>query len=342
MPNKFRIKRILQDLPWLLILLIPLISILQSSKWLTQVDKQTFYGQIISMILFYVLLFYLNLYLLIPRYLFAKKYLTYGLICAFCLLAAPAVPPLVLSIANQKMIDAELANPILRAVRPVAMANVMLLFILAFAFSTVLAINSRLTLVEQEKLKHQMQFLKNQVHPHFLFNVLNSIYSATIVKAPNAADMVDKLASMMRYTLKESETGYVNLKDELEYIESYIAFQRLRFGEELRVYYEVEGVTNNLIIAPMVLIPFIENAFKYGINHELHCYIGINIIIKNHNLMFIVKNNKLQRPNEFTEQSGIGIENTRSRLNLLYGGNYDLRIDENDQTFQVVLQIKLT
>lgn len=223
-----------------------------------------------------------------------------------------------------------------------AFGNSILMYIVILLASIGLRLNKRWKLTEQEKLKSELSSLKSQVNPHFLFNTLNSIYAETLGKADNASEMILKLSDMMRYTIIEAQHDKVPLQKEFDYITNYIELQKLRLPPKTYLEYSIEGEYNSNEIAPLILIPFIENAFKYGVNPEQNSSIIINLDIKNNQLQLSVLNNKVETEKTIHETTGLGVENSRQRLNLIYAGNYLLMINDLENEYSVILHIKLT
>ena len=232
-------------------------------------------------------------------------------------------------------------NPEMSRGIPLFFANALLMFSVTFLTSLVLRLNTRWKETEKERLSAQLDYLKTQVNPHFLFNTLNSIYSITIGKAPQASEMVNKLSQMMRYSLKEAQLNYVPLEKEINYIQNYIDLQKVRFDDSVRFNYEIKGDFSNKQIAPLLLIPFIENAFKHGVNSEQDSYIQINLNIIGNELKLKVTNNKVDIETDQEEKSGIGINNTKSRLMLIYPNNHSLKIIDSETHFTVYLTLNL-
>ncbi|HRD40256.1 MAG TPA: sensor histidine kinase, partial [Bacteroidia bacterium] len=186
----------------------------------------------------------------------------------------------------------------------------------------------------------ELSYLKAQINPHFLFNTLNSIYSLAIQKSDETANAVVKLSGMMRYVLTESQNEFVSLQKELDYINNYIELQKTRLDSTIKLHYTITGTTTGKAIAPLILIPFIENAFKYGVNAEENSEITIEISVNEAAINLFVKNNKVSIRPDPENRSGLGIENTKSRLLLLYPGKHYLNIDDNSASFSVSLSIK--
>jgi LytS/YehU family sensor histidine kinase len=196
--------------------------------------------------------------------------------------------------------------------------------------------------IEQEKLSAQIASLRSQINPHFLFNTLNSIYATTLETSPASADMVEKLSNIMRYTMKETQKDRVMLEDEIHYSNDYIALQRIRLDKSVKIDYRNLVGETSLRIAPMLLIPFIENAFKHGANPEEKSHIKITIGLQGDELHLLVFNNKVAMQKGTTEKSGLGIENTRNRLKLIYPGRHVLALNESEEHFEVSLRIHLS
>jgi len=195
--------------------------------------------------------------------------------------------------------------------------------------------------IDKERISNELLFLKQQVNPHFLFNALNSIYSMTINTSKSASGAILKLSSILRYMLYETENKMVDLYDEISIIGDYVALQKLRLPENVRLNYVVKGEIENRKIAPLFLIPLIENAFKYGADNIGESFIDIVLTISEGKLELLVRNQVVGRTMRMEKDSGIGIKNIKRRLDLLYPGNYFFNIDQNNDIFTVLLQIKL-
>ncbi len=195
--------------------------------------------------------------------------------------------------------------------------------------------------LEKEKVSTELSFLKQQINPHFLFNSLNSIYSLSISKSDATPDSILKLSSILRYVLYDSEKPLVYLKDELKTTQDYIDLQHLRLTEKVSVLYKVEGATENYKIEPLLLIPIIENAFKYGVDNVKESFIDIQIKIEDKKLELKVSNKIVGNEKNKREDSGIGIKNIKRRLELLHEDSYEFDINEKDEVFSVRLLVNL-
>ncbi len=199
-------------------------------------------------------------------------------------------------------------------------------------------------LLEQEKLEAELKFLKSQIHPHFLFNTLNNLYALTLDKSDLAPEVVIKLSDLLDYMLYECNTPKVSLDKEIKLINDYLSLEKIRYGKELQINFDISGKTAGKQIAPMLLLPFIENSFKHGLSKKINNpWIYITVKTNNGSLHFNVKNNKtiskIKEKEEYTE--GIGLKNVRRRLDLLYNGIYTLNLFDEGDSFEIDLNIKL-
>lgn len=214
------------------------------------------------------------------------------------------------------------------------------LSIIVLFIAMLLKTNQRWRQLQEEKLETELSYLKAQINPHFLFNTLNSIYSLAIEKSDYTPTAVVKLSGLMRYIISESSKNFVSLQNELTYIQDYIELQKFRLGGTVQINYITEGSAAGKQIAPLLLITFVENAFKYGVNPEEISDIFISIILKDNHLSLMVANNKVSHQNH-KDSSGLGLKNTKHRLEMLYPGQYSLDINDGLQKFIVELQITL-
>jgi LytS/YehU family sensor histidine kinase len=195
--------------------------------------------------------------------------------------------------------------------------------------------------MENQKLTAELSFLKSQINPHFFFNTLNSIYSLAISKSDKTPVAIIKLSELMRFIIYDSEKEFVPLKREIDYINNYVELQRLRLMSNIQVNYRIEGDCNDKKIEPLILLPFIENAFKHGIDATKQCEIVIKIKISGRDLTLIVENPIVTPGNIVSRDSdGIGLANSKKRLELLYGINHKLDIFQANDIFRVELNIK--
>jgi two-component system, LytTR family, sensor kinase len=193
------------------------------------------------------------------------------------------------------------------------------------------------------QLGTELMFLKNQVNPHFLFNTLNNLFSiAQRNKDMETADGISKLAGLMRYILYDSSVMKVSLEKEIKNISDFIALSKLRYpNDEVMVEVNTFGNTENTFIAPMILLPFVENAFKHGINIEAVTTISISLEVRDEKIIFTCNNPVIEANRmKHEEYGGIGLENVKRRLQLLYPQKHDLKIIETGNTFTVKLELE--
>jgi len=197
---------------------------------------------------------------------------------------------------------------------------------------------------EKEKLQKEMElnYLKEQVNPHFLFNSLNSIYSLSRRQSPETSDVVMQLSELMRYQLESSKKDTVLLKEELEFTENYVLLEEKRLSNRCTIEFLIEGEFLDLRISPMLLIPFVENAIKHGAQStNEQSKIDISTTIKNKTLYFSVINSK-PIMTSVSQRKGLGLENVNRRLNLLYPNVHKLEIDDQEKEYHVNLSIDLS
>lgn len=195
--------------------------------------------------------------------------------------------------------------------------------------------------IEYQKTLAELSFLKAQINPHFLFNTLNNIYLLAIKKSEQTPEAILKLASMMRYVLSDAKEETVPLEKEIEYIGKYIDLQKMRLTESVKTDYTVSGYCHNLQIAPLILIPYIENAFKFGISTHGESHIAVSIAIADKQLVLRTSNLIHNKENIIVESNGIGLVNAQRRLDLFYENKYELKIDEDNQNYVVYLELQL-
>lgn len=219
------------------------------------------------------------------------------------------------------------------------------IFFLLGSISTLISISvqtaNRLRQVENDQLQAELRQLKAQIQPHFLFNTLNSIYALAIRNDPRTADTIVKLSEFMRYIIRDAHRDNVSLTKEINYIANYIDLQKARLRDAVLVDYSLEGEVNTLQIAPLLLFSFIENAFKYGVSPDEESRIVIQLRIQTTGLSLYVANNKVQ-VSSLEKSTGVGLQNARERLRLLYPDAHQLTIDDRSTDFRVYLTLTLS
>ena len=195
--------------------------------------------------------------------------------------------------------------------------------------------------LKEEKANAELKYLRNQIQPHFLFNTLNNLYGMVLSNDKEAPNVIIKLSEMLGYSIYDSESSLVSLEEEVDFLDNYIALERLRYGDKLELNYQKSAVPPDLLIAPLLLVPFVENAFKHGpAKQDEHSRIDLNLEVIDRHLNFRISNTFEEVPNAEGIKSGIGLANVRKRLQLLYPNRHHLNISEGE-LFEVDLKIEL-
>ena len=302
-------------------------------------DSTHFFYQYLVNCFSWICLFYVNSYILIPRLIYKKKYLEYtlALITVF----------FVLFLLNWLSFKLLLPQHTFRIGGFVFFYIFPCLFILTCSMTYImfrdrLRSERRAKEKETENLKTELAFLRSQVSPHFMFNVLNNMVSLARKKSEQLEPSLIKLSSLLRYMLYETDEEKVLLEREVEYLQSYIDLQKQRFGSKVKVNLCIDEFDKSYLIEPMLLIPFVENAFKHGTGLLPNAEINIELKAKNNLLQFMISNYYDSSTQEIKDKtSGIGLQNVRRRLNLLYGNEHTLLITNKENRFSVSLQLNL-
>jgi two-component system sensor histidine kinase AlgZ len=195
--------------------------------------------------------------------------------------------------------------------------------------------------VENEKLTAELNFLKAQINPHFLFNTLNNLYYLAFTQSPNTTEVIAKLSQMMRYMIYDSNHSLVPLSKEIEYMQNYISLERLRLNNTIPVGFEVQGNADEVRIAPLIFITFLENAFRHGVsNNKPDAWVNIRVSLKDKECIYTVENSKISPVPD--AKSGIGLQNVKRRLELTYPGRYHLTVDDQADRYAIQLNLKLS
>jgi sensor histidine kinase YesM len=313
---------------------------------------QTFLGLLSQAVFVYPLL-----YFLLPRYIFTGKYIKaafWAVVLIFLMISVNAT--LLLAIPWHRVSYMSQSVEIFKDVR-----SDWLKIKLAYLLSTIgllstasLAIslkllkyfylkNLRIQQLQKENIAAQLQILRAQVHPHFIFNTLNNIFNQIQTESPKGAKMVNGLSNMLRYILYEGEKPLVTLKQELLMINEYINLETIRYGNKLDLRVSVPDKTDDIYIAPLLLLPFVENCFKHGASNMLqNPWINLTVEIKDTVLVMKLMNGKAPLKGNGQNKTGIGVNNVKQRLELLYKNKHELQIREEDEVFVIDLEVKLT
>jgi two-component system, LytTR family, sensor kinase len=302
---------------------------------------------IVAILVFTIGPFYLNRYVFLPKLFGSGKkaaYFTASVAVMFAVIFA-------MSLVQQRYSVQPPAGTSFSPPRPlsgiISIIMGFLQFTIVWFFSSILYMAHRNKRIEQkneemkvQKLDAELLYLKAQINPHFLFNTLNNIYALSICDSEQTPEAILKLSAIMRYVTQEAAAETVPLEKELEYISSYISLQQLRSNNHLVVKYAFSGNTSAHRIAPLILINFIENAFKHGVSNHAPCFVHIDIQVYGDSLLLHVSNRKFMK--EDNTAAARGISNTIRRLQLQYPGKYEYSVDESNEIYKVTLQLNLT
>lgn len=287
---------------------------------------------------------YLNYFILLPRFLKHKNFLRY--MAEFFL---PFAILMVVRIAIERYtIDGFSGRQewiySTRFVVQVCTTNLFIVIFVAmlrFALEWI-ELETKKKEIENERLIAELNFLKAQINPHFLFNTLNNLYYLAYSKSENTTEVIAKLSQMMRYMIYESNHPKVLLKKEIEYMLNYISLERLRLNDQVPIQFNVTGNTENVWITPLIFITFLENAFKHGVNNSNpKAWVNISISLQGNACVYTVENSKPSESKEIVEKSGIGMRNVQRRLELSYPGAYALDITDTADKYTVKLNLDL-
>ncbi len=335
-----------------------------------------FSGPFLLFCFIFLSLFYVNTYLLIPRLYLRRKYIWYIAVIVLLFAVVYYVKPFDDLIGQLRGTLSERPEhpqsspppafdhrplPPPPGDRPMPMARPIpgqekvntdivsvILFITVWSLSTALCIIGRWRTTEQrvvqaeaDKAQAELSFLKAQINPHFLFNTLNNIYSLAISRSDLTALSILKLSNIMRHVTDEVTADKVRLDAELSFIRDYIDLQKLRLGQHTTVYFIIEGEAGDKMIAPLILVPFIENVFKYGVSNHEPAPISIRISMANDRIDFFASNKVVATGVRSERAGGIGISNTKQRLKHLYPEKHTLHISREEGFFTVQLSLSV-
>jgi two-component system LytT family sensor kinase len=322
------------------------LSLISIFIYLAQDDTHFDYQGLFVVFILYpainISLFYLNYLVYIPKFLNKKNYTAYGIVIGITIIlfglgkyaVALAYKPYVLiHMQHQLGFWQYFVGTLFTSLTFIFLSTVL-------KFTTDWFLNERIQRdLENQRLSAELSFLKSQINPHFLFNSLNSIYSLAYQKSETTPDAILKLSEIMRYMLYECNDNEVSLEKELQYLQNYIDLQRIRFGENAYIDFKINGKVDGQQIVPLLLIAFIENAFKHGVVNNAAAPIRMLIEVDENKLHFFIQNKK--HTNNRDNQGGIGLINVKRRLDLLYHDRYNLNIIDGNETYTCELTLEL-
>lgn len=343
-PQKI-ISIVLHVLPWLLLLIGPF-----SSNFFAIGIPKAFQFWAVVIFVTMICTFYLNFSILIPRLLFKQRFWVYGLSVVLTLALATLLdyfgkvyflggkPTLTLTISGQ-------TQTMIPGIRP-AFAPVGLSLLLAVGLAIRLTArwleqdraNREIT---QEQLQMELSLLKNQISPHFFFNTLNNVYSLAGSDSERAREVILKLSRIMRYLIYETESSkQVSLGREISLLNDYIELNRIRLPEQVEISFDRTSLHDDLLLPPLLFIPFVENAFKHGISLQQPSRIEISLNLNGDAIEFSVINTKHAHSDLEVASGGLGLVNIRRRLELIFGPEkFTLEIEDGEKIFEVFLKI---
>lgn len=198
----------------------------------------------------------------------------------------------------------------------------------------------RLAELEKQNLEQQLEYLRYQINPHFFMNTLNNIHALVDIDPEKAKDTILELSKMMRFVLYEGDKKGVPLTREFGFIRNYITLMRLRYTDKVQISIDLPEQSPDLMIPPLMLITFIENAFKHGVSYQQDSFIEVKAEVQGDTLHFSCRNSKAEKSNE--EKGGVGLANVKQRLKLLYDNDYSLKIQDDSDIYSVQLTIPLS
>jgi Putative regulator of cell autolysis len=324
---------VIHILVWSILFLVPLL-LFQDQPDPTGLPR----GFFIFTNLYHIGLFYLNAYFLYPRLLTKKWWWLYLLSLAALVAISFPLKMLVIRLFDPGFILTELKA------RIIFFPPVAILFISSIFRLVIDRINQdkREKEIRAERLDSELKFLRSQISPHFLFNMLTNMVALARVKSDLLEPSLIKLSELLRYMLHQPGKEKLSMEEEIGYLKSYIELQQLRFGDSVRVELNIEDQAPDCLVEPMLLVPFVENAFKHGIGLIRDPYISIQLKVVKGQLHFSVANNYNKQHFSKDNSSGIGLVNVRNRLSLLYPNKHTLTIHDTGETYTVTLQITLS
>lgn len=331
---------------WTIIFLLPIYLFSLSSN-----PNLFIIVRVFSRTVVYLALFYLSYFWLIPKFLFKGKPLKYYLSIAIAIVILYILNETVnwmyiLNSPKDFFHGHEMGKPDIRFLQRLDIFNYLFTSILTAGLSVGLRVSKKYNENEQkrkelekEKLSSELAFLKNQISPHFFFNTLNNIYSLTGISTSKAQSAILQLSNLMRYLLYESEKGDTKLSNEISFMKNFIELMKLRLGNNVRLSFSFPENYNDVTVPPLLFIPFVENAFKHGVGFE-ESTIEFKLSVVENTLIFTSKNSIAPKTGDY-QDSGIGLENIKKRLAILFPGSHILRINCKDNEFDVYLSIVL-
>ncbi|WP_282081114.1 sensor histidine kinase [Aquimarina algiphila] len=289
---------------------------------------------------------YFNYFVLLPRFLLqgkTAKYFTYTLLT---LIVAGFIQRLanykILSMFYSDLYDFGVWLPYKFLQTSMIIASPLILIIGISVIWKVAELQKRAKTLENEKLQSELKYLKSQINPHFLFNTLNNIYGLSLENSEKTPELILKLSDFLSFSLYESTQKFILLEKEINLLNDFIDLEKSRFDDRVAVEVSIPENINQISIPPLILVPFVENAFKHSLKNETRiAHIFVKLEVVDGQLIYEVKNSKPDQTIEDSSPRGIGLENIKKRLNILYDDQYKLQIEDEDESYSIVLKINV-
>lgn len=292
---------------------------------------------------------YFFIYYLLPRYLLRRRYLLFGLYTIYTVIVS--VYFIIFSIFGALILLSDFSlegmpslsrNFVFITILVYLIVGlVSFLYILKYNFDTLQenkALENKILATQLQLKKQELTYLKRQLQPHFLFNTLNTIYGFALQQSPKTPDIILKLSELLDYILYQVQQPLVSIEAEVKHLQSYITLEKMRFEESLSIHFKTNFLSKNIQIPPLLLLPFVENAFKHGAMVDGVLQVFLDLKSNDTQLFFTIKNTYTP-PLHTSSKLGIGLENIRKRLDLLYPNAYDLEVKRQEEWFEVHLFI---
>ncbi len=302
---------------------------------------------------FMIVAFYVNYLLIVPRFFFSKRRIYFFVVLFLFAILLLGFSQYLYNLLEFDSLRPD--NPAGRLPRPGGrygfhpkLLDNFLLMMVVLGFSSGMAIVQQMRKnetkqkeIDKARVDSELAFLKNQISPHFFFNSLNNIYALVAIDSVKAQKAIEKLSVLMRYLIYDSDVKTVELNKEFEFTQNYIDLMEQRLNPKVKLEVNIQKKLPGIEIPPLMFIPFIENAFKHGISYREESFISIDLNIENNQVIFNCRNSIPQKADKSAKKGGIGISNIKKRLELIYGDEAQLKLDNEDRVYSVHLSIPL-
>ncbi len=339
----FSNKAVGHSLFWLVMLIYYI-----SSSWPHESDKFFLFERMFSKTIFQLILAYVLLYVLIPHFLDRKRRIQFAVYSILAIYVAYVIHTAIRCFyLVPKYPEVYSYRPPLDFIERITNGFAFLGNITSLVFPAIILIvidyyrkQKEIISLQEQKRATELNLLKHQLNPHFLFNTLNNLYTLALKKSDKTPEVIEKLSEILDYILYRCEAKYVPVSNEIKLIENYIALEKVRYGQRVEVDFAHE-VDQNTTIAPLLLLTLVENAFKHGVSQEVgKAFIRIRLNANQQTIQFDIENSKPAMASETNERSAIGLSNIEKQLKLLYPDNYKLQIDQSEKSFKLHLKLK--